>query len=115
MARPRKRRCCRRFNADRVYKPQGIPFTRIDTTVLSLDQFEAVLLCDSEGLDQTEAGERMGVSRGTIQRLLYSARKQIAEAINDNNAIIVNLKESEACNAGMHTDRGKCRARRHRT
>jgi len=114
MARPRKRRCCRRYQADRIYKPQGIPLSDIEHTMLSLDQFEALRLCDYEQLDQEEAGRRMGISRGTIQRLLYSARKSVVEAILGNNALIVNLRESEACDVGMHTHQGKCRARRHR-
>jgi predicted DNA-binding protein (UPF0251 family) len=42
MPRPRKRRCCRRYQADRIYKPQGIPMREIGMTLLSLDQFEAL-------------------------------------------------------------------------
>jgi predicted DNA-binding protein (UPF0251 family) len=114
MPRPLKRRCCRRYQADRIYKPQGVPMRDLETTVLSLDQFEAVRLCDIEGLDQTEAGERMGISRGTVQRLLYNARKQIGEAILGNKALVINLKESEACDVGMYTYPGKRRKRRHR-
>lgn len=88
----------------------------IDSTVLTLDQFEALRLCDHENLDQEAAGARMGVSRGTIQRLLYSARSAIVEAILNNNAIIVNLQhaqqaddsqESEADNAGMYSHQRK--------
>jgi predicted DNA-binding protein (UPF0251 family) len=89
--------------------------SQIRTTALSLDQFEAVRLCDVEELDQTEAGERMAVSRGTIQRLLYSARRQIAEAILRNNAIVINLRESEACNDSLHTNQGRRRSRRYRS
>ncbi len=114
MPRPRKQRCCRRYQADRVYKPQGIPMSQIKTAVLSLDQFEAVRLCDVEGLDQSEAGRRMGISRGTVQRLLYSARKLTAEAILNNDAIVINLRESEACHASLHTDQGRRRSGRHR-
>ena len=113
MPRPRKRRCCRRYDADRVYKPQGIPLRQIETAFIGLDQFEALRLCDSEQLDQEEAGQRMGVSRGTIQRLLYGARKQIVEAILHNHAIVINLKESEATNAGLHSNQRKRWARRH--
>lgn len=113
MPRPRKRRCCRRYDADRVYKPQGIPFRRIDTALISLDQFEAMRLCDSEQLEQEEAGRRMGVSRGTVQRLLYGARKQIVDAILHSRAIVINLKESEACDVGMHTHQRKRRAQGH--
>lgn len=112
MGRPRKRRCCRRYRADRIYKPQGIPLREIGISVLALDQFEALRLCDVEGLDQGAAGEKMGVSRGTVQRLLYGARKVLVEAILRNDAIVVNLKEREVCHAGLHSDRGKHRARR---
>ena len=112
MPRPRKHRCCRRYTADRVYKPQGIPLRQIGTTMITLDQFEAMRLCDAEQLDQEAAGRRMGISRGTIQRLLYGAREQIVEAILHNHAIVINLKESEATHAGMHSNQGKRRARR---
>ena len=95
MVRPKKRRCCRKYNADRIYKPQGIPLKEIETTELSLDQFEAIRLCDGERLEQEEAGRRMGISRGTVQRLLYSGRQQIVNAILKNDAIIINLKEEE--------------------
>ncbi|MFH1740010.1 MAG: DUF134 domain-containing protein [bacterium] len=103
MPRPRKKRCCRRFDADRVFKPQGIPMKAIDITVLSLDQFEALRLCDYEGLEQEEAGKRMGISRGTVQRLLYAARKAVVEAILENRAIIANLKGSEDDHVDMCT------------
>jgi predicted DNA-binding protein (UPF0251 family) len=114
MPRPRKTRFCRHYKADRIYKPQGIPMREIDTTVLSLDQFEVIRLCDVENLDQEEAGRRMGISRGTVQRLLYDARKKMAEAILNNHAIIINLKESEDCHVGMHPHQRKCRSGRHR-
>ena len=91
MSRPRKIRCCRRYRADRVYKPRGIPLREMKTTQISLDQFEALRLCDVERLDQEEAGRKMGVSRGTIQRLLYEGRKNIVEGILRNRAIIINL------------------------
>jgi predicted DNA-binding protein (UPF0251 family) len=64
-------------------------------------------------LDQHEAGERMGISRGTVQRLLYAGRKRLVDAILNNRAIIVNLQESEAEYAGMHPHRRKRGAGRH--
>lgn len=111
MPRPRKRRCCRKYRADRVYKPQGVPMTEIATCALSLDQFEVLRLCDSENLDQERAGQQMGVSRGTVQRLLYAARKQIVDAILQNDAIVINLRKSEDCHVSMHPNQRKCRPR----
>ncbi|MEW6411946.1 MAG: DUF134 domain-containing protein [Candidatus Zixiibacteriota bacterium] len=114
MARPKKTRFCRRYDADRIYKPRGIPLGEIQTSVLSLDQFEALRLCDVEQLDQYQAGLIMGVSRATVQRLVHSGRKKIIEAIINNDAIAVNLRESEGCHVGMHSHQRKHRSGRHR-
>lgn len=86
----------------------------IGTTVLSLDQFEAMRLCDMEGMEQEKAGESMGISRGTVQRLLYGARKEVIRAMIQNNAIIINLRRSEDCHVSMHTNQRQNWARRHR-
>lgn len=111
MGRPKRTRFCRKYPADRVFKPQGIPLKEIETVFLTLDQFEAMRLCDYDGLEQEEAGNRMGISRGTVQRLLYEARKRMIEAVLNNKALIINLKESEACDVGMHSHHGRYRER----
>lgn len=103
MPRPRKHRCCRRYHADRVYKPQGIPMREVQRVEVSLDEFEALRLCDVEGLTQDEAGERMGVSRGTIQRLVTAGRRRLMGAIVENQAILINLQSDEATHACMHS------------
>ncbi len=55
---------------------------------LHLDEMEAFRLCDAEGLTQEEAGERMGVSRGTVQRIVTVARKKVATSMAKGYAII---------------------------
>ncbi|RKY54775.1 MAG: hypothetical protein DRP89_04570, partial [Candidatus Neomarinimicrobiota bacterium] len=50
---------------------------------------EALRLIDLEGLSQEEAGQRMGVSRGTIWRLLKNARRKIAQAITEGRPIYI--------------------------
>ena len=62
---------------------------RLETMVLPHDEMEAVLLCDMEGLTQEQAGERMGVSRGTVQRLVTSGRLKVASAIAGGKALII--------------------------
>jgi len=52
------------------------------------DEVEAMKLCDLDGLTQEEAGQRMGVSRGTAQRILSSARRKAAEALSGSKAIV---------------------------
>ena len=52
------------------------------------DELEALRLCDGEGLTQEEAGVKMGVSRGTIQRIITLARKKTATALTEGQALI---------------------------
>ena len=72
---------CRRVCAEpqcRVFSPErgaGQP------VLMSVEELEAVRLCDLEGMDQESAAAQMNVSRGTMQRVLYAARKHMAEAI----------------------------------
>lgn len=58
-----------------------------DRVVLTVEELEAVRLCDLENLEQDDAAGSMGVSRGTFQRILYRARKKIAEALCAGKAI----------------------------
>ncbi len=58
------------------------------------DELEVLKLCDLEGLFQGEAGEKMGVSRGTVQRILASARQKTAQALATGTALVfVNEEE----------------------
>ena len=50
-------------------------------------ELEAIRLTDLENLNQEEAGERMGVSRGTIWRLLQRGRSKIALALVEGRRI----------------------------
>lgn len=81
----------------------------ISTTTIDLDEFEALRLCDLEQLDQAAAGDRMGVSRGTVQRLLYSAREKLVRAVLDNDALLINLQSPEDSNVSLHSQRRRRR------
>ncbi len=52
-------------------------------------EVEALRLVDLEGLSQEKAGIEMGVSRGTVWRLLQSARRKLAEALTEGRTITV--------------------------
>ena len=56
---------------------------------LGEDELEALRLCDLEGMDQAAAGERMGISRGTVQRLLKSGRAVVVRALTEGGALII--------------------------
>ncbi len=93
MPRRRKYRNCRRLDGDKTFKPSGIPRIELEKIILNLDEFEAVRLCDYDDLNQIEAGEALGVSRGTVQRLLLSGRKKIVDALLHSKELII---ESES-------------------
>jgi len=61
----------------------------LTTIQLDLAELEALRLCDLEGLEQESAGQRMGVSRGTVQRLLKAARAKVVEALVTSSALII--------------------------
>lgn len=82
---PRKCGCSFRGKA---FKPTGIPMSDMERITLSRDELEALKLCDLDDLTQEEAGERMGVSRGTVQRILTAARKKVATALSQGRAIV---------------------------
>ncbi len=86
--RPKKiRRCAGQFY-HRTFKPTGAPVTELKQITLYRDELEVLKLCDLEGLFQEEAGERMGVSRGTVQRILTSARRKTADALATGAVLI---------------------------
>lgn len=55
--------------------------------ILNIDELEALRLTDSMKLDQTQAGVAMGVSRGTLQRILNSAHEKVADALLNGKKI----------------------------
>jgi len=59
---------------------------------LFASELEALRLVDKEGLDQEEAGKRMGVSRGTIWRLLQSGRRKTITALTENRPITITME-----------------------
>ena len=56
---------------------------------LTGEELESILLSDLEGLYQSEAAEMMKLSRATYARLIFSARRKIAESLYRGGAVIV--------------------------
>jgi len=92
MPRGKKHRCCRLLEAEKVFKPRSTPLTELVVAEILLDEFEAVRLCDHDQLSQIEAAARMGVSRGTVQRLLEAGRFKIADALLHDKAIHIHRR-----------------------
>lgn len=89
----RKKRFCRHFKHVAYFKPRGIPLHELKTNELHLDELEATHLCDYEGLSQEMASKKMQISTSTLQRLLYSGRKKIVDAIYNAKALRIEKHE----------------------
>jgi predicted DNA-binding protein (UPF0251 family) len=89
MPKAKKPRICRKFEGLRVFIPCGMPREEVRYHRLAFDELEAFCLCDLEGMTQEEAGERMGISRGTVQRLVSDARRTVAMALLHSHALVL--------------------------
>jgi predicted DNA-binding protein (UPF0251 family) len=99
-----RRRYCRR---GRIPKPITIaqlptstewkPSAHTNAEPVHIDpaEIEALRLVDLEELSQKEAGEKMGVSRGTVWRLVQSARKKTAQALSEGRPLFITAPISE--------------------
>lgn len=63
------------------------PSRNLAAVFIDMAELEAFRLVDLEGLSQEEAGQRMGISRGTVWRLLQNARKKTAQAITEGRPL----------------------------
>lgn len=87
MVRPCIRRRVRGNPASSYFKPAGIRMIHLMENVLTLPEFEAIRLVDSQEMGQEEAGKKMKISQPTFSRVLKSGRKKIADAIVNGKAI----------------------------
>jgi predicted DNA-binding protein (UPF0251 family) len=69
------------------FKPAGIPLRVLEESRLSVEEVEAIRLKDLDGLEQEECASKMNISRQTFQRVLGSARRNIADALLNSKAI----------------------------
>ena len=89
MPRPHKCRLIHIKPPSLAFKPLGIPASSLESVELKLDELEAIVLTDLEGLYHEEAAERMNVSRATFSRVIQKARKKIAEALIKGKILII--------------------------
>lgn len=104
MPRCKKKRKCRGFENNIIFKPIGIEMRELERVILELDEFEAIRLCDYEDKNQIEASEVMHVSRATVQRLLSSGRKKIVDSLLNSKVLHINNSQEIKCNQNMTID-----------
>ncbi|MBE3552944.1 MAG: DUF134 domain-containing protein [Kyrpidia tusciae] len=84
MPRPKK---CRRVGfvpLASFFAPMPAPGDQVSEpgeVTLTLEEVEALRLADWVQLEQADGAERMGVSRGTFQRIVKAAREKVADAL----------------------------------
>lgn len=87
-----RKRMCRRLSGlpgVKGFRPlEPAPFKK-DPVILSLDQYEALRLCDYENLSQEEAALRMEISRPTFTRLYDEARKKLIQALVEGRVFLM--------------------------
>jgi len=59
---------------------------------LTYPEYDVLKLIDLEGVNQEDASKKMGTSRGTVWRLLQSARKKITQALTESRPLIISQK-----------------------
>jgi predicted DNA-binding protein (UPF0251 family) len=70
------------------------PSRNLAPILIEIAELEALRLVDLEGLSQEEAGKRMGISRGTVWRLLQDARKKTAQALTEGRPLQITSEAS---------------------
>lgn len=95
MRRRQGRPCLKRkINFDpkvKYFKPQGVPVSGLEVVEIKKEELEALRLKNIKELDQKQCATAMKTSPATLQRILASANKKIAEALIKGKAIkIVN-------------------------
>jgi len=56
---------------------------------MTYPEYESLKLADFEGLTQEQVADRMKTSRGTVWRLLSSARKKVAQALTESRPLLI--------------------------
>ena len=87
MARPTKcRRICT-MPGFASFGPQA--GEKLDTVIMTVDEFEAIRLIDLEGLVQEAAALRMNVARTTVQAIYNSARIKLADCLVNGKLLVI--------------------------
>lgn len=68
---------------------------QLERVHLELGELETMRLCDLEGLSQSEAGDIIGVSRGTVQRMLKHGRAKVVAALVGSKALLIEEGEGD--------------------
>ncbi len=83
------------------YKPREIPLCCLEIANLSIEELETIRLCDFLQMEQSEAANKMGISRKTFWNDLQKARQKVADALVNGKAIEIS--------GGEYVNSGECK------
>lgn len=82
--------------------------------IMSIDEYETIRLIDYESLTQEDCAENMGVARTTVTMIYSEARKKLAKALVDGQALQIKGGDYELCNTKENRCGRRGCHRRHR-
>ena len=81
--------------APKAERMEPSPLVESEPLFLDYAEAEVLRLVDLEGLYQEDAGAEMGFSRGTVWRLLSSARQKVIRAIFEGRPLVIGHADEE--------------------
>ena len=107
LSRPRKCRTICRFPQTLGFVPTEYEGGKMPV-FLTVDEYETIHLIDREELSQEECGDRMRISRTTVQQIYASARRKLADALVDGRPLVIGGGDYRLCD-GKNQPCGVCR------
>jgi len=85
-----------------------------DVVTMSVDEYEAIRLIDTEGFTQEESAQQMNVARSTVQGIYDSARRKLADSLVHGKVLVIEGGEYILCDGLEESCRcGGCYRHRH--
>lgn len=80
-----------------------------DTLIMTVEEFEAIRIIDLQGKSQEDCAADMEVSRPTLQRVYYSAKQKVADALVNGKLLKIVGGNYRLCdNSANHSRCPRC-------
>jgi predicted DNA-binding protein (UPF0251 family)/predicted Fe-Mo cluster-binding NifX family protein len=87
MSRPKRKRKVLFSPNCTYFKPAGIKLRNLEEVILSVEEMEALRLCDFLKKEQKQAAVIMNISQSTFHRIVIEARFKLAKALTEGKAV----------------------------
>ncbi len=105
MPRPKsKGKVCQLPEVD-IFGPLVSNPSKRDIVYLNIEEYESFRIIDFAGESQEKCAELMHLSRTTLQRIYYSAKQKIADAIIHGKLLKIDGGNYRLCNRDIACDR----------